>query len=59
MDEYESLSHTKWECKYHGMQCSAYRDVCGVQEYAQYRADLPKVQFVEPSLHCITMRAST
>jgi hypothetical protein len=38
MDEYESLNHTRWECKYHGMQCSAYRGVCGVQEYAELRS---------------------
>jgi hypothetical protein len=41
MDVYESLSHTKWDCKYHGMRCTAYRDVCGVQEYAEWWADLP------------------
>ena len=25
MDEYESLSHTKWECKYHVMFIPKYR----------------------------------
>jgi hypothetical protein len=32
MDEYESLSHTKWECKYHVVfipKCS--EAACGVQ----------------------------
>ncbi len=25
MDEYESLSHTKWECKYHGIFIPKFR----------------------------------
>ena len=28
MDEYESLNHTRWECKYHCMRRTAYRDIC-------------------------------
>jgi hypothetical protein len=28
MDEYESLSHTKWECKYHVIVCYE-RNRCG------------------------------
>jgi hypothetical protein len=38
MDVHESLSHTKWDCKYHSMCCSAYCDICGVPDYAELRA---------------------
>jgi putative transposase len=28
MDDYESLSHTKWECKYHVVFIPKYRRKC-------------------------------
>lgn len=59
MDEYESLNHTRWECKYHGMRCSAYRGVCGVREYAEQWADVPQMRPVGPGLHRIIRAAST
>jgi hypothetical protein len=43
MDVHESLSHTKWDCKYHSMRCSTYCDVCGVPDYAELEiVDLSK-----------------
>ena len=36
--DHNHLNHATWQCKYHGMRCSAYRGVCGVQEYAELRS---------------------
>ena len=40
MDEYESLSHTKWECKYHVIFIPKYRRKA---LYGQLRAHLGEV----------------
>ncbi len=40
MDEYESLSHTKWECKYHVVFIPKYRRKA---LYGQLRQELGRV----------------
>jgi putative transposase len=40
MDDYESLSHTKWECKYHVVFIPKYRRKALYGELRQYLGDV-------------------
>jgi putative transposase len=40
MDDYESLSHTKWECKYHVVFIPKYRRKVLYGELRQYLGDV-------------------
>ena len=45
MDEYESLSHTKWECKYHVIFIPKYRRKV---LYGQLRSRLGEIFWTSP-----------
>jgi putative transposase len=40
MDDYESLSHTKWECKYHVVFIPKYRRKVLYEELRQHLGDV-------------------
>ena len=40
MDEYESLSHTKWECRYHGIFIPKYRRKALYGQLRRYRGEV-------------------
>jgi REP element-mobilizing transposase RayT len=51
MDDYESLSHTKWECKYHAVFIPKYRRKVLYGELRQHLGDVFRKLALQNAVH--------